>query len=243
MDIKIFFLSDKTQFSTFLNDCLKEDTFETNLTNRIKHESLEDNIVIINLLEKRANINKELDYVLESKCQKIILLENALDLYLNCSNKPPFSVYSELKATNVISQDLLEIEKRVKDSNKKYVIFRISEVYGPSIKNDLIHKLFHTRKQKLDNSKHDFIYEGDVMQALEISLKQTVCGLFDIASGKTESLKDLSEIVFKKYDIKNKIEWKIKKQKISFNCENFKFFGWQPIVDIEIGLKTVKDSL
>jgi nucleoside-diphosphate-sugar epimerase len=239
MDIKIFLLSNKTSFSIFLDECLKEDAFETNFTNKIKQETLEDNIVIVNLLEPRNEIDKEIEYILQSKCQKIILLINAMDLYLNCKNKPPFSVYCQLESENEISLKLLEIEKKIVNSNKKYVIFRITDIYGPSITETLINQLFVSKKQQLENTKHDFIYEGDVVQAIEIALKQNVVGLFDIASGQTINLREISDLIIKTYKIPCKIKWKRKKQELNFNCENFKFYGWDPLVNIQMGLKTI----
>jgi len=240
MDIKIFLLSNKTSFSIFLDECLKEDAFETNFIDRIKQEeTLQDNIVIINLLEKRVNIDKELDFILHSKCQKIILLENAMNLYLNSKNQPPFSVYTKLQPENEISIKFLEIENKIINSEKQYVIFRITDIYGPSIPEALVNQLFRSKKRQLQNTKHDFIYEGDVIQAIEIALGQNVIGLFDIASGQTISLRTISELITKSYNINSKINWKRKKQKISFNCENLKFFGWQPLINIEMGLSTI----
>jgi hypothetical protein len=239
MDIKILLLSKKTHFSDFINECLKDDAFEIDYSDKLKKNTLQDNIVIVNLLQERNYIEKEIEYILQSKCQKIILLENAMDLYLNCQNSSPFSVYINLQPKNEISSRLLDIEKKIINSNKQYVIFRITDIYGPTICEGIINKLITSKKLVIENTKHDFIYEGDVMQAIELALKQSVLGLFDIASGQTIALRKVSDLIRKTYNDCPDIHWKRKKQEISFNCENFKFFGWQPIVSIEVGLKTI----
>jgi nucleoside-diphosphate-sugar epimerase len=238
MDMKIFILSSKSSFSDLINSCLKEYMFDITCSNEIKN-NLYNNIVIINLLKYREDINFEIDCILRSNCHKIILLENAMDLYFNSKNKAPFSVYDELLPKNEICSNLLNIENKIINSNKQYVIFRVADIYGPSISDSIVNKLCFSNLNAFENSKHDFIYEGDVMQAIEIALKQSVIGLFDIASEKTINLKYLNNIIEKTVNKNIKIEWTIKRQNVSFNCDNFKFYGWQPLINLEMGVKTL----
>lgn len=235
----IFLLGGNDTLSKHIYTCLKEDNLEIKIDSVFK-TTKSYNFVIVNLFAPDSEIEKQIDIVLESKTQKIILLENALDIYLNSYNSLPYSVYSEVKPKNEICRKYLEIEKKICDSGKQFVIFRISEIYGVSMPESIIEDfLFLNTTREIEDSVHDFIYDGDVISAIEISLRKEVCGTFDIASGKTISLKQLYRFINKinNYDIK--LKWKRKKFDLSFNCDNFKFYKWEPLIDIELGIKTL----
>jgi len=237
---KIFLLSDSHSFSDYIALCLKEDQLDVEASNRFLVIPDESDIAIVNLLNLRKGIEFELKKVLESNVKKVIVLENALSLYLNSKNNIPFSVYTQIVPKNEICERYLEIERQVIESKKQYVIFRISEIYGSSMPRSIINKLLFSRLYELDNSSRDFIYEGDVIQAIEISLRKEVTGMFDIASGRSIQLRQLVELI---KQIRNhngfNIQWRRKRFDIVFNCENFKFYKWQPLIDIEMGLRTL----
>jgi nucleoside-diphosphate-sugar epimerase len=169
------------------------------------------------------------------------LLENALDLYLNSKNELPFSVYSKVVPKNEICERYLEIENLIVQSKKQYVILRISEMYGISEPASLIEQLLTLKEGEFENSQHDFIYDGDVINAIEISLRKEVMGLFDIASGQSIELRKIVDLIKKIGRITDdfNIRWKRKKQDIAFNCNNFKFYKWEPLVPIDMGLKAL----
>jgi len=238
MDKKILLISQDDHFSKQIGLCLKEDMLNINVSNKFDDNA---EIVIVNMYNYSTRIEKQLDIVLQSEdVIKVILLENALELYLNSKNKLPFSVYEKISPKNETCKQYLDLEHKVCESKKSYVIFRISEIYGESFPYGLVSKLLSYRSNEYDNSLHDFIYDGDVVSAIEIALKKEVTGLFDIASGKSIDLKDLVELIkqLKQINI-NKIKWKRKQQDIVFNCENFKFYKWEPLVDMQMGLKTL----
>lgn len=235
----IFILSNQSYFSKHINSCLVEDSLESDCGCTLPTK-YEPSTVIINLYELNDNIEKEINEVLESKIKKIILIENALDLYLNSKNTLPFSVYSKIIPKNEICERYLAIERKIIESRKHHVIFRVSEIYGVSMPNSLVEHLLFVNSGEFENSVRDFIYDGDVISAIEIALRKEVSGIFDIASGQSIELRKLIELIKKARQIKDlEIEWKRKKLEIAFNCDNFKFYKWEPLVNLEIGLKTL----
>jgi hypothetical protein len=246
MDKKILLLSKEEPFSKHIENCLKDDTLDVECSNSFLVK-IPPNIVIINFFsfnEKEIeSMQKQVDFVLKSNVEKVILLENALNLYLNSKNSLPFSVYTQLIPKNDICKFYLEIEKRIIESKKPHVIFRISEIYGISSPHSLINKLLFVKSGEFENSCHDFIYDGDVLSAIEVSLRKEVKGLFDIASGQSIELRKLVELIKRTRSDNFNIRWKRrfwqKKMEIKFNCDNFKYYKWAPLVDIELGLKTL----
>jgi len=234
---QVFILSQKTTFSEHINRCLKEDCLDSDLSEKFNDKS---SAVIINLFEKNDFIISQIDQVLQSSAEKVILIENALDLYLNSKNRLPFSVYSKIIPKNEKCERCLEIENKIIESGKQHVILRVSEIYGSSIQNSLIENLlFYNCDKEVENSSHDFIFDGDVISAIEISLKKGVTGIFDIANGNSIDLRNLVNIIKEIRREEIKIEWKRKRLDIVFNCDNFKFYKWEPLVNIETGLKTL----
>lgn len=237
-DFKVFLLSDNNSFSKHIDLCLIEDSLDS--SRGIVLPNYEPDIVIINLFSVSEKIEKQIDEVLKRKIKKVILIENALDLYLNSKNSLPFSVYSKIIPKNEVCERCLAIEQKIIESKKQYVIFRVSEIYGASMPGSLIEQFLFTTSGEFDNSVRDFIYDGDVVSAIEVALRKEVSGVFDIASGNSIELKKLVELIKRmrkteEYDIK----WRRKKLEICFNCENFKFYKWEPLVNLEIGLKTL----
>jgi hypothetical protein len=238
MDKKILLLGQNNEVSEHIRMCLQEDALDVEFSDSFL-DQIEPDIVIINLFNFDEDIEVQLSHVLESNVEKIILLENALDLYLNSKNKLPFSVYSQLIPSNEVCERYLEIERKIIESKKQHVIFRISEMYGLSSPQSLVEKLLFASSGEFENSSHDFIYDGDVISAIEISLRKEVNGMFDIASGHSIELRKLMELIKKMRQIEDEIKWKRKKLEIAFNCNNFKFYKWEPLVNIEMGLKTL----
>jgi len=242
MSNKILLLGEPDTITNHIVLCLKENTQEIETQLLFSDRKEEPDIVIINLLSLNKKIlNAQIDDILKSKIRKVVLLENALDIYLNSKNDLPFSVYSSIIPQNEICESCLEIEKRITESKKSYVIFRISEIYGVSTPNCLINQLMFLNQRKLefDNSMRDFIYDGDVISAIEISLKKEVSGIFDIANGQSIEIKKLVELIKKIRQKDFNIKWKRKDKDLVFNCANFKYYKWEPIVSIEMGLQTL----
>lgn len=226
-------------FSEHIKMCLLNDLLEVESGEKFDFKE-DPNVTIINLIGKIDLVLKQINKILRSSTQKIILIENGLDLYLNSENEIPFSVYSKMIPKNEICKILLDVENRILESKKNHVIFRTSEVYGISSPQCNIEKLLFAKNEiEFENSTHDFIYDGDVINAIEIALRKDVTGIFDIASGISIQMRQVAEIIKKIRNIEFDIKWKRKNLKIVFNCENFKYYKWEPLVNLETGLKTL----
>jgi len=126
----------------------------------------------------------------------------------------PISVYGENK---------LEAEKIIIQSGLNYVIFRISSIYGPmqdyrksGVIAKFINCLKHNEPPVVFNSLEmfsDFIYINDVVSAINLTIqnledKKIKNQIFNLASGKASSLKEILDILYKFFPsaLKPKIE-------------------------------------
>lgn len=234
---KQIFLLGKDTFTKHIDRCLKEDSLDTDIGLRAPDYPLD--IAIITFFKLNKSKEEQLDRILKSKVKKIILIENGLDLYLNSKNNLPFSVYTKVIPKNEICERYLEIEQKVIESKKQYVIFRASEIYGLSMPGSLIERLLFATSGEFENSTRDFIYDGDVISAIEIALRKDVAGIFDIASGHSVDLRKLVELVKRVREDEFELSWRRKRVRVVFNCENFKFYKWEPLVNLELGMKTL----
>jgi len=238
-DKKIFLLANNDLLSKNVNACLKADSLDSDMGSSLPLK-YEPYIIIINLFGVNDAIEEKINEILKSRIRKVILIENALDIYLNSKNSLPFSVYSKIIPKNEICERCLVIENKIMESRKQYVIFRVSEIYGTSIPDSLVERLLFASTGEFENSIHDFIFDGDVINAVEIALRKEVSGIFDIASGESIELKKLVELIKKMRQTNHfDIHWRRKKTEVTFNCDNFKFYKWEPLVDLEMGLKTL----
>jgi nucleoside-diphosphate-sugar epimerase len=236
---KILFVSEKYgDLEENLLYCLKEN-YEVIHSENISFENLKTkvHIVILNHLYNRLS-RKNVEKLMNADLEKVIIFENAKDIYVG-NSKLPFSVYNRLILKSKKSKELIECENLIK-IKKNYVIFRVSELYGPYVNYGLIHDLFTKDKVTLSNDEHDFLYEGDFIHAVENALKFDAIGIFDIVNGETIKLKRLVDLV-NQYR-KNKeivVKWEKTREKISYLKESFKFYKWEPIVTIHCGLKAM----
>jgi len=194
-------------------------------------------IDFINLKE-----TQKLFYLIEDKTiKKIIFLESGSDLYLNTNCKLPFSVYEQFEPVKEHAYRTLEIESKLKDSNKRYVIFRVAELYGPNIRYGLIHDLFHGNYLKINDGYRDFIYEGDLISAIDIVINNDIIGKFNIGSGRRTKIDYLIDLVknYRKSNIIIDVDKNIKIY-IEYKCDNFKYYKWEALIQIETGLRTIK---
>jgi hypothetical protein len=234
---KNFFVLGSDKFSRHIKKCLKEDGLDIDINNVLPKYCLDTVIIPISYLDIVNGFN--IDIVLKRDIKKIILIENGPEIYLNSKNSLPFSVYTQIIPKNDICKKFLDIEKKIIESRKQYVIFRTSEIYGISMPDSLINKLLFLSSAELENSTRDFIYDGDVINAIEIALRKEVIGLFDVAFGQSIDLKNLVELIKKIRKTDINIIWKRKKTNVSFNCDNFKYYKWEPLIDLELGIKTL----
>jgi hypothetical protein len=228
-----------------------KDRFEKGLVNMLKNENYDvhishdkilpgTQIIILNLIHGLFRVKQKINAILKSKINKLIILEDAKTLYLNSKTSSPFSVYKKLCPTNKKCKVFLELEESMCSQCFDTVVFRISELYGPNVDFGLIHELFHKDSVKLNRGKRDFIYEGDLIHAIEVALKANAIGLFDIAFGNSVDLKsELAPLIIKHRSTPIEINWRGRGESTFYNCENFKFYKWKPLVNLDTGFKAI----
>ena len=160
--------------------------------------------------------------------------------------KHPNSIYSDSK---------LDAEIICESYSRTYgldvSIARLFSVYGPNssshlVVNSIINQLLKNKVIQLGNvnSRRDFIYVTDVIQAIKIILK-TIHGFndYNVGTGKSYSILEICEIL-KKISKKNipvkSIKSKIRKNDLSkIVCDPTKIqnLGWKSKIGISVGLQ------
>lgn len=163
--------------------------------------------------------------------------------YFQCSNHLLLDyIYDGSK--KLIESIVMNYSKKL---NYKTTIVRLSNVYGKFNKLDeniFIKKMF---KCKLDNknletsqnrnSKKDYIYISDALEGILKALLSKENDIFNIASGRSYSLDEISKIIDMKIDYKNENE------EVVFSNISIKkakdILGFNPLVNINEGFKKV----
>ena len=160
--------------------------------------------------------------------------------------KHPNSIYSDSK---------LDAEIICESYSRTYgldvSIARLFSVYGPNssshlVVNSIINQLLKNKVIQLGNvnSRRDFIYVTDVIQAIKIILK-TIHGFndYNVGTGKSYSILEICEIL-KKISKKNipvkSIKSKIRKNdlsKIVWDPTKIQNLGWKSKIEISVGLQ------
>ena len=149
----------------------------------------------------------------------------------------PFNPYAQSK---LIGEELCSGYNR--DFNVPIIIFRPFNIYGKSqCEHFLIPKIIKQAKQgkiQLEDSrpKRDFIYIDDVIDAYEkaIYYKKTPFEIFNLGTGKSTSINDLSKTIANKINKKISISFSEKKRKnevldtIANIDKAYSYLKWKP---------------
>lgn len=171
--------------------------------------------------------------------------------------KIPISEVTKTSANSIYSGSKLAGEILCESYAKQYdmdiTIARIFSVYGPGGKNHYV--LSNLMMQLKDsniielgniNSKRDFIFISDVIDAVEIILKNMKgFNTYNIGSGKSKSLLEICKIIEKltnkKIIIKSnlKLKRKFDPSNIVSDSSKLKKLGWKPQISLNTGLKKI----
>jgi len=172
---------------------------------------------------------------------------------LETQEPKPISNYAYSK----LNSEIL-CESYAKNYNLDISIARIFSVYGPEspshqVITKIIEHLISKQKIKLGNlfPKRDFIYIQDVISAIELLVKKTSgFNIYNIGTGKSNSINDLITILSKITNEKAQIQTDISKirkneaKEIRSDISKMMKLGWKPKYDLNKGLKlTVKQIL
>lgn len=168
----------------------------------------------------RANEEKEKEYT-----DTVTSTENLITVLKNQSNKPKI-VYLSSQAVygiplflpitedhqtipkSIYGENKLKAERIISDSGLKYLIFRVSSIYGPNQdfkKSGVIAKFINKMKNNISpivfNSfdiASDFLYVKDLANALvkTTSDNYNLNGIYNLASGKPTTMKELLNTLY-----------------------------------------------
>lgn len=159
----------------------------------------------------------------------------------------PINVYG---ATKVAAENIVSLRVR------KWLIFRLFNVYGPKCHRSYVIPDIIGRMIKGDNplralgtgeEKRDFVYVSDVVRAFMLGIEKDVNGTFNIGYGKSIYIKDLIKKMFDIAELKTRHQFAGSKRIGDFYCNWAdvsrikKQLGWKPETNLEEGLrKTIK---
>ena len=163
----------------------------------------------------------------------------------------PLNIYS---ASKLILEKLLSIH--CKDNNIRLCVLRISSVYSPisqNLKNNRAIQIFakNIKDKKQINiygsskSLRDYIFVDDVVRALLWFNKNEVAGIFNICSGKGESLNSILKILEKISGLKANIFYKerIFENDLVYSAKKAESIGFKTKTTFIKGLEKIYKSV
>jgi len=205
-------------------------------------------------IAQKDNINATkifLEVLKNYKIKKLIFTSTSL---VYDRNEPrPFKETTKLNPNNheyvrsKLEQENL-IKEYAKETKTSVVIFRVSNTYGPYMdwKNNpllisqVIIQALKEKKMNIRNgtSVRDWIFIGDVVNALMLSLERDIEGTFNLASGSGESVGKIVKYISKKLKVPYEVEDKDAKEDIVTidNTKIRKELNWNPKITLEKGL-------
>lgn len=188
----------------------------------------------------------------DTKVKKLIFVSGyvvyGIPQYLPIDEKHPTQPIDLYGASKLAAEKYLQVISRL-DPSLELVLLRLSSVYGPrQISRGLIPNLI---KAAADNSlvvmnaggkeKRDYLFVADAVRALILSLKDGVCGTFNIGSARAVSGNQIKYIIedLSGRPLKSKYQYKkglIPEVKLS-NSLAQKILGYKPQISINDGLK------
>lgn len=218
------------------------------ITNTKFCEDFPDKCILTNVL----GTQRILDLTKKNNCK--LIYASTSHVY-GIPKKIPISESTETSASSVYSGSKLAgevlCESYARQYNMDITIARIFSVYGPGGKNYYVISNLMTQLRKSNiielgniNSKRDFIFISDVVDAFKIILKNmNGFNIYNIGSGKSKSLSEICKIIEKlinkKIIIKSNTKFKRKFDPINIISDSSKLqkLGWKPKISLKDGLK------
>ena len=144
------------------------------------------------------------------------------------------------------------LKRQCDENNVKLIWFRIFYMYGPHQKNQsliptILNDLSNNRKPSIlnPNKKNDFIYVGDVCNAIIKSIhNQKVFGIYNLGYGKTFTVLSVYKLILKYFNLDKSNKYKIRIQKktnkryiLSDIKKIYRDLGWSPKINLVQGIK------
>ena len=217
--------------------------FSTNIPNSIRHpvETTKDNIdMTIHLLEcaKDANVGG-------------VLFPSTASLYSH--NPTPWKENMPPKPIEPYSWQKLSCEYACNMYKDIYdlptTIVRLFQVFGELQRDDTALAAFlrfkaegkpitlteTTAQSTFKSGQRDFIYAGDVAEAMVLLMEENCKGTYNICSGEIQTMQEIAET------LKAKIKWiprrEYEVERHEGDCSKMKLLGWEPKVNVLKWLK------
>jgi UDP-glucose 4-epimerase len=192
-----------------------------------------------------------LDYCIQKKIKKFVYISSYV--YGKPKHNPvkeshPVNPHTDYTKSKLVSEELCKLYSKLYDLNM--IILRPFSVYGKSQKSgylipNLINSIKNNKKIIITNkqSKRDFLFIDDFVNAIEFFLKQDFkFEIFNIGSGLSYSFEEIIQKLEKLSSSKMKVEFIDNKKtyipEIRADISNIKKkIKWTPKIDIESGLK------
>ena len=195
-----------------------------------------------------------LDWAVKKEVRKFYFISGYMHLD---SGKQPFSIYSKYLPSMPYAAAKLVNEVEITDicekNNISYAIFRLPSYYGSKpvkmwtvlpamVKSALSEGLIEVYGK--GSRMMNFVHASDIARAIAKTFEKNATGIFHIASKRSVSMLDLSEIIAKympklKITVNNRPDSQ-EGQKFDIDIsETIKQIDWEPEVDIAKGVEDV----
>lgn len=200
-----------------------------------------------------AKINRKIDEAVIGFCRDYnikLIYFSSISVYEN--NIPPYRESDFVLPSNDYSIEKLNTELKIADNINDYIIFRVSSPYGEFQKNRNVLKLFvekakcHQEIQLYSGGRRqqDFIHVEDISAAISKAIHlKNINSVFNLAFGKTISMRNLAQIIIASYKSNSKIVYKeLEDINPNYNpvidiSKAKAILHWQPSVFLDMGLR------
>ena len=231
-NIKNFVINEKIDLALFLS-------FNLNFNNIDKKKYF---------LEGKKILKNSLKIVKKNKIKKIIYFSS---FAVYGTNKMLNYEYSKLNPVNIYGKLKAYCENEIKKSSKgnyKYLILRISQIYGDTIKSNIIYRFIKSASKNIPitlhgngHQKRDFVNIRDFLDLINITLTFKKNNIYNVCGDKKYKIIDIIKLLKIKYIKIHKFTNLLKLE--GSNKKIKKDFGWKQNVNFIKEINLIKKKL
>ncbi|WP_143871780.1 NAD-dependent epimerase/dehydratase family protein [Catenovulum sediminis] len=177
-----------------------------------------------------------------------IIYVSSTAVYGETGNTPAMEADSDLVSSHIYTRNKITCEQFIQKHFPEYVICRLSNVYGGTMKQDCLFadilNQLSAPTVTLRNTAHtrDYIHITDVCTAITQALKINVNGLYNISAGQSYSVSEIANQLFKIHNATPILKGHSTTTSSQYICNKkaMQALNWIPQMDISAGLKTIK---
>jgi len=193
------------------------------------------------------NINRKItEHLINLISSNKLIFASTVGVY-GTSDTQRFSETDSYNPSNPYAISKTECEKMIIYSNINFTIARIANVYGPGESKDtVINRLLEKMKQAKDeitvlngDSERDFIHVDDVSTAFLALHQMNLNGIYNVATGKSTTIKTVSNLIRKALKIDLKINFDNKTIDHSLIDPRKLAEHWSPKIELHAGISLI----